>query len=123
MDVKFPLLVVGCADRHVHLGSDASSEGSLGPRINFSGRLWFSPGLCYDNFAAEWHHGWQLRLVYNLQAIQQNPQPYKQGQTALKLQTRAICAWAFCFAFGHCLGRDKGQRGQPYRVQVHESGW
>ena len=33
----------------------------------------------------------QLRLVYNLQAIQQNPQPYKQGQTALKMQTRAIC--------------------------------
>lgn len=33
---------------------------------------------------------WPPRLVYNLQAIQQNPNPYKQGQTALKMQTRAI---------------------------------
>ena len=60
MDVKFPLLVVGCADRHVPL-------------------VLIMSVLCF-----------YVRLVYNLQAIQQNPQPYKQGQTALKMQTRAI---------------------------------
>eukprot|EP00434_Breviolum_minutum_P036626 symbB.v1.2.032458.t1/scaffold3893.1/size48745/3 len=68
MDVKFPLLVVGCADRHV--------------------------------------------LVYNLQAIQQNPQPYKQGQTALKMQTRAIC----CFPdkTGYAVGSVEGRCSIAY---------
>jgi len=63
MDVKYPLLVVGCAERHV--------------------------------------------LVYNLQAIQQNPAPYKQGQTALKMQTRVIC----CFPdkTGYAVGSIEGR--------------
>eukprot|EP00930_Biecheleria_cincta_P069310 TRINITY_DN57064_c0_g1_i1.p1 TRINITY_DN57064_c0_g1~~TRINITY_DN57064_c0_g1_i1.p1 ORF type:complete len:376 (+),score=56.73 TRINITY_DN57064_c0_g1_i1:53-1129(+) len=63
MDVKYPLLVVACADRHV--------------------------------------------LVYNLQTLQQNPQPYKQGQTALKMQTRAIS----CFPdkSGYAVGSIEGR--------------
>eukprot|EP00913_Durusdinium_trenchii_P000638 g591.t1 len=68
MDVKFPLLVVGCAERHV--------------------------------------------LVYNLQAIQQNPNPYKQGQTALKMQTRAIS----CFPdkTGYAVGSIEGRCSIAY---------
>merc|ERR1719188_516540 len=63
MDVKFPLLVVGCADRHL--------------------------------------------LVYNLQTLQQNPAPYKQGQTALKMQTRSLC----CFPdkTGYAVGSIEGR--------------
>ena len=45
------------------------------------------------------------RLVYNLQAIQQNPAPYKQGQTALKMQTRVICFLAVpTRRFAHVAG-------------------
>jgi mRNA export factor len=63
MDVKFPLCVVGCADRHL--------------------------------------------LVYNLQSIQQNPQPYKQGQTALKMQTR--CVACFPDKSGYAVGSIEGR--------------
>lgn len=63
MDIKFPLMVVGCAERHV--------------------------------------------LVYNLQQIQQSQQPYKQGQTALKMQTRtvSVCHDKQCYAVGSIEGR------------------
>merc|ERR1719478_1129998 len=63
MDVKFPLLVVGCAERHL--------------------------------------------LVYNLQNIQQNPQPYKTGQTALKMQTR--CVACFPDKTGYAVGSIEGR--------------
>jgi len=63
MDVKYPLLVVGMADRHVH--------------------------------------------VYNLQNLQSNPAPYKQGQTALKMQTRCICA--FPDKTGYAVGSIEGR--------------
>jgi len=63
MDVKYPLMVVGCADRHV--------------------------------------------LVYNLQNIQHNPAPYKQGQTALKMQTR--CISAFPDKTGYAVGSIEGR--------------
>mmetsp|Transcript_104868 Transcript_104868/g.301522 ORF Transcript_104868/g.301522 Transcript_104868/m.301522 type:complete len:382 (+) Transcript_104868:123-1268(+) len=68
MDVKFPLLVVGCADRHL--------------------------------------------LVYNLQNIQANPQPYKQGQTALKMQTRTVA----CFPdkTGYAVGSIEGRVSVAY---------
>jgi len=46
MDVKYPLMVVACADRHI--------------------------------------------LVYDLSKIRQNSQPYKTGQTSLKMQTRCV---------------------------------
>lgn len=63
MDVKYPLMVVGCAERHL--------------------------------------------LVYNLQNIQANPAPYKQLQTALKLQTRSVC----CFPdkTGYAVGSIEGR--------------
>lgn len=63
MDVKYPLLVVGCAERHV--------------------------------------------LVYNLQNLQQNPAPHKQGQTTLKMQTRSIA----CFPdkTGYAVGSIEGR--------------
>jgi len=63
MDVKYPLLVVGCADRHI--------------------------------------------LVYNLQTIQQNPQPYKQDKSALKMATRSVC----CFPdkTGYAVGSIEGR--------------
>lgn len=63
MDLKYPLLVVGCAERHL--------------------------------------------LVYNLQTLQQNPAPYKQGQTALKCQTRSVC----CFPdkTGYAVGSIEGR--------------
>jgi mRNA export factor len=63
MDMKYPLLVVGCAERHL--------------------------------------------LVYNLQDIQRNPAPYKQGQTALKMQTRTVC----CFPdkTGYAVGSIEGR--------------
>ena len=80
MDVKYPLLVVGCAERHVPLG-------------------------CTSRISRNWKGSWVkrrlLRLVYNLQAIQQNPAPYKQGQTALKMQTRAICSPAALSPHAH----------------------
>ena len=80
MDVKYPLLVVGCAERHVPLG-------------------------CTSRISRKWKGSWVkrrlLRLVYNLQAIQQNPAPYKQGQTALKMQTRAICSPAALSPHAH----------------------
>eukprot|EP00928_Gymnodinium_smaydae_P055128 TRINITY_DN38738_c0_g1_i1.p1 TRINITY_DN38738_c0_g1~~TRINITY_DN38738_c0_g1_i1.p1 ORF type:complete len:359 (+),score=92.43 TRINITY_DN38738_c0_g1_i1:87-1163(+) len=63
MDVKYPLLVVGCADRHL--------------------------------------------LVYNLQNIQHNPAPYKQIQTALKLQTR--CVSCFPDKTGYAVGSIEGR--------------
>jgi len=68
MDVKYPLLVVGCADRHL--------------------------------------------LVYNLQNIQQNPAPYKSGQTALKMQTRTVC----CFPdkTGYAVGSIEGRCSIAY---------
>lgn len=82
MDIKYPLMVVGCAERH----------------------------LC----------------VYNLQQIQQNPNPYKQGPTALKMQTR--CVSCFPDRTGYALvmsgaggsptdHRDSG-RPQPVRSLV-----
>mmetsp|Transcript_4322 Transcript_4322/g.8610 ORF Transcript_4322/g.8610 Transcript_4322/m.8610 type:complete len:359 (-) Transcript_4322:479-1555(-) len=63
MDMKWPLLVVGCAERHL--------------------------------------------MVYNLQTIQQNPAPYKQGQTALKMQTRTVS----CFPdrTGYAVGSIEGR--------------
>lgn len=63
MDVKYPLLIVACADRHL--------------------------------------------LVYNLQNIQANPQPYKSGQTALKMQTR--CVTAFPDKTGYAVGSIEGR--------------
>mmetsp|Transcript_20796 Transcript_20796/g.58572 ORF Transcript_20796/g.58572 Transcript_20796/m.58572 type:complete len:360 (-) Transcript_20796:41-1120(-) len=68
MDMKWPLLVVGCAERHL--------------------------------------------LVYNLQTIQQNPAPYKQGQTALKMQTRTVC----CFPdrTGYAVGSIEGRCSIAY---------
>jgi len=63
MDVKFPLCVVGLAERQLY--------------------------------------------VYNLQQIQQNPQPYKQGQTALKMQTR--CVAAFPDKSGYAVGSIEGR--------------
>jgi mRNA export factor len=63
MDVKYPLLVVGCADRQI--------------------------------------------LVYNLQQIQHNPNPYKSGQSVLKQQTRTVC----CFPdrSGYAVGSIEGR--------------
>mmetsp|Transcript_7103 Transcript_7103/g.19487 ORF Transcript_7103/g.19487 Transcript_7103/m.19487 type:complete len:363 (-) Transcript_7103:61-1149(-) len=63
MDMKYPLLVVGCADRHL--------------------------------------------LVYNLQTLQQNPNPYKQGQTALKMRTTYVA----CFPdkTGYAVGSLEGR--------------
>jgi len=63
MDVKYPLMVVGCAGRHI--------------------------------------------LVYNLQNLQQNPNPYKQLQTALKMETRALS----CFPdkTGYVVGSVEGR--------------
>merc|ERR1719382_153403 len=68
MDVKFPLLVVGCAERHL--------------------------------------------LIYNLQTIQQHPAPYKQLQTALKMQTRSLC----CFPdkTGYAVGSVEGRCSIAY---------
>merc|ERR1719265_3070400 len=63
MDIKYPLMVVGCAERHL--------------------------------------------LVYNLQSIQQNPAPYKQGQTALKMATRTVCA--FPDKTGYAVGSVEGR--------------
>jgi len=63
MDVKFPLAVVGCAERHL--------------------------------------------LVYNLQSIQSNPAPHKQGQTALKMQTR--CVSCFPDKTGYAVGSIEGR--------------
>ena len=61
----------------------------------------------------------QLRLVYNLQAIQQNPQPYKQGQTALKMQTRAICGMTE--VINHIGNVQKGCRGNEDAEVQHKS--
>eukprot|EP00929_Paragymnodinium_shiwhaense_P008638 TRINITY_DN112593_c0_g1_i1.p1 TRINITY_DN112593_c0_g1~~TRINITY_DN112593_c0_g1_i1.p1 ORF type:complete len:393 (-),score=116.93 TRINITY_DN112593_c0_g1_i1:395-1573(-) len=68
MDVKYPLLVVGCAERHL--------------------------------------------LVYNLQTLQTNPNPYKQGQTALKMQTRTVS----CFPdkTGYAVGSIEGRCSIAY---------
>jgi len=68
MDVKYPLLVVATAERHV--------------------------------------------LIYNLQTLQQNPAPYKQGQTALKMQTRTIS----CFPdkTGYAVGSIEGRCSIAY---------
>merc|ERR1719235_765250 len=63
MDVKYPLMVVGCADRHL--------------------------------------------LVYNLQSIQQSQTPYKQGQSALKMQTR--CVSCFPDKTGYAVGSIEGR--------------
>jgi len=68
MDVKYPLLIVGCADRHL--------------------------------------------LVYNLQNIQQNPAPYKAGQTNLKMQTR--CVSAFPDKTGYAVGSIEGRCSIAY---------
>jgi len=68
MDVKYPLLVVGCAERHL--------------------------------------------LVYNLQQIQQNPNPYKSGQTALKMQTR--CVSCFPDRTGYAVGSIEGRCSIAY---------
>lgn len=68
MDVKYPLLVVGCAERHL--------------------------------------------LVYNLQQIQQSTNPYKQGQTALKMQTRTVCA--FPDKTGYAVGSIEGRCSIAY---------
>jgi len=75
MDVKFPLLVVGCADRHL--------------------------------------------LVYNLQNIQQNPQPYKTGQTALKMQTR--CVSCFPDKTGYAVGSIEGRCSIAYVDDVSKN--
>lgn len=68
MDMKFPLLVVGMAERHLH--------------------------------------------VYNLQSIQANPAPYRQGQTALKMQTRSVS----CFPdkTGYAIGSIEGRCSIAY---------
>lgn len=63
MDVKYPLLVVGCADRHL--------------------------------------------LVYNLQTLQQSPQPYKQLQSDMKMQTR--CVSCFPDKKGYAVGSLEGR--------------
>lgn len=63
MDVKYPLMVVGCAERHV--------------------------------------------VVYNLANFQQSQQPYKTGQTALKMQTRCVCA--FPDKTGYAVGSIEGR--------------
>lgn len=63
MDVKWPLCVVGCADRHL--------------------------------------------LVFNLQNIQASQAPYKQGQTALKMQTR--CVSCFPDRTGYAVGSIEGR--------------
>mmetsp|Transcript_3529 Transcript_3529/g.8278 ORF Transcript_3529/g.8278 Transcript_3529/m.8278 type:complete len:359 (-) Transcript_3529:66-1142(-) len=68
MDIKYPLMVVGCADRHL--------------------------------------------LVYNLQTIQQNPQPYKSLQTALKMQTR--CVSCFTDKTGYAVGSIEGRCSIAY---------
>lgn len=68
MDMKFPLLVVGCADRHL--------------------------------------------LVYNMQTIQQNPAPYRSGQTALKMQTR--CVSCFPDKTGYAVGSIEGRCSIAY---------
>lgn len=68
MDVKYPLLVVGTADRHV--------------------------------------------LVYNLQTLQTNPNPYKSGQTALKMQTR--CVACFPDKTGYAVGSIEGRCSIAY---------
>mmetsp|Transcript_5155 Transcript_5155/g.12373 ORF Transcript_5155/g.12373 Transcript_5155/m.12373 type:complete len:364 (-) Transcript_5155:95-1186(-) len=68
MDLKFPLLVVGCAERHIN--------------------------------------------VYNLQTLQQNQNPYKQGQTALRLQTR--CVSCFPDKTGYAVGSIEGRCSIAY---------
>eukprot|EP00747_Dinoflagellata_sp_TGD_P185919 gnl/TRDRNA2_/TRDRNA2_42711_c0_seq1.p1 gnl/TRDRNA2_/TRDRNA2_42711_c0~~gnl/TRDRNA2_/TRDRNA2_42711_c0_seq1.p1 ORF type:complete len:355 (+),score=66.52 gnl/TRDRNA2_/TRDRNA2_42711_c0_seq1:149-1213(+) len=68
MDMKYPLLVVGCADRHL--------------------------------------------LVYNLQTLQTNPQPYKQSQTLLKMQTR--CLSCFPDKTGYAVGSIEGRCSIAY---------
>jgi len=75
MDVKFPLCVVGCAERHL--------------------------------------------LVYNLQQIQQNPNPYKQGQTALKFQTR--CVSCFPDKTGYAVGSIEGRCSIAYIEDTSKS--
>lgn len=68
MDVKFPLMVVACADRE--------------------------------------------SLVYNLNNIRQNTNPYKSGQTALKMQTRTLS----CFPdkMGYAIGSIEGRCSITY---------
>jgi len=63
MDVKYPLLAVATAERHV--------------------------------------------LIYNLQNLQANPNPYKSGQTALKMQTR--CVSCFPDKTGYAVGSIEGR--------------
>jgi mRNA export factor len=75
MDVKYPLLVVGCAERHL--------------------------------------------LVYNLQQIQQSQNPYKQGQTALKMQTRTVCA--FPDKTGYAVGSIEGRCSIAYVEDVSKN--
>lgn len=75
MDVKYPLMVVGMADRHIH--------------------------------------------VYNLQNIQQNPAPYKSGQTALKMQTRTVCA--FPDKTGYAVGSIEGRCSIAYVEDVSKN--
>jgi mRNA export factor len=45
--------------------------------------------------------------VYNLQTIQQNPNPYKHGQTTLKMQTR--CVTCFQDRSGYAVGSIEGR--------------
>lgn len=83
MDIKYPLMVVGCADRHLS--------------------------------------------VYNLQNIQANPNPYKTGQTALKMQTRTVCA--FPDKTGYAVGSIEGRcsivyvedAGKNFAFKCHRS--
>jgi mRNA export factor len=75
MDIKYPLMIVGCADRHV--------------------------------------------LVYNLQTIQQNQSPYKQGQTALKMQTR--CVSCFPDKTGYAVGSIEGRCSIAYIEDVSKN--
>lgn len=63
MDIKYPLMVVGMADRQLN--------------------------------------------VYNLQTIQQNPQPYRTGQTNLKMTTR--CVSCFPDRTGYAVGSIEGR--------------
>eukprot|EP00406_Dinophysis_acuminata_P071170 CAMPEP_0179254478 /NCGR_PEP_ID=MMETSP0797-20121207/23259_1 /TAXON_ID=47934 /ORGANISM="Dinophysis acuminata, Strain DAEP01" /LENGTH=362 /DNA_ID=CAMNT_0020962357 /DNA_START=69 /DNA_END=1153 /DNA_ORIENTATION=+ len=68
MDVKFPILVVGCAERHVQ--------------------------------------------VYNLQNLQQKPDPVWQGFSALRHQTRAVSV--FPDRAGYALGSIEGRCSIAY---------
>mmetsp|Transcript_25674 Transcript_25674/g.73881 ORF Transcript_25674/g.73881 Transcript_25674/m.73881 type:complete len:362 (-) Transcript_25674:128-1213(-) len=68
MDIKYPLMVVGCAEKHI--------------------------------------------CVYNLQQIQQNPNPYKSLQSALKMQTR--CVSCFPDRTGYAVGSIEGRCSIAY---------